>query len=298
MTQLIQTKTEQSIIELSKPSLAKFLPYLLMDWIAIAAGFSLFAIYPSVITFLLASIVIGIAQHALFILGHEAVHYSMAKNRTVSEWIGGLFCLFPIGLTVSKYREFHFAHHRNVNTEEDPEVPLRRKISQQWGGPYNLTRAFKLWALSFVGYSLKDQLIIMTSMPKGNKAESVALLAYLAVVGFVAYKTNHLLYLALWQFSLATSYLSSFRIETWYEHTLDTQDANRYQIPNPLFRLLVPHNIWVHYEHHKYPSAPFYNLERIRLLDPSEKIYAFKEMIAAIENPANAQPSAQTKQAA
>jgi fatty acid desaturase len=44
----------------------------------------------------------------------------------------------------------------------------------------------------------------------------------------------------------------------------------------------MPHNIWVHYEHHKYPGVPFYNLEKVRALETGPKIYNVPEMCEAL----------------
>ena len=275
------------LADLAKPSFLRFLPYLVGDWFAIFCGLFLFNRWPSVFTFLASSVVIGISQHALFILGHDGVHYSMARNRTLSEWITRLFCLFPLGMTVSSYREFHFAHHRDVKGATDPEVPILREIGINWQPPFTLSRGLLLWGASFFGYCLRDQWVILKNMPAGNRKEKLYLLCFSIVLVGIAIKTQYLLLLGLWQFSLFTGHLSTFRIETWYEHSLKGVKTNRYEIPNPVFRLLVPHNIWVHYEHHKYPNIPFYNLELVRALDDSEKIYTYREMVAELSTQNN-----------
>jgi len=273
---------ENSVLELSNPSLGRFALHLAGDWLAVFAGFSLFAVFPNVAGFLAASVVLGLAQHALVVLGHEAVHYRACRNRALNEWIGQLFCFFPMGLTVTAYREFHYPHHRNTNTAQDPELPLRKAMGKNWVGPFTLRRGLKLWALSFLGLSLKELGIFILNLPLGRPVERGYLALFSGAVVFLAYRGGMLPFVVLWYFALATTYFSTLRIQAWFEHSLADTDTNRYSLPHPVFRLLVPHNIWVHYEHHKYPNVPFFNLEKVRKFDDSSRIHSFREMELAL----------------
>jgi fatty acid desaturase len=273
----------ESIEKLAVLRLWRFNISLLGDWLGVIAGFSLFLYKPSILSFLLASIVLGIAQHALALLGHEAVHYRVSKNLFLNEWIGRLFCFFPVGVTLSTYRDFHFPHHRGPNSKNDPEVPLRRALGKNWAPPYTTARGIRLWVLSFLGLSARELAIFLWILPKGDLKERFGMTAYWMVVVCVAYHCHALGCIGLWFFSLATTYFSMLRFQGWYEHSLEnSQSTNRYAIPSPIFRLVVPHNIWVHYEHHKYPMIPFYNLEKVRLLDSADKVYSFDEMVTAL----------------
>lgn len=290
-------KLEKAILELSEPSFPRFALHLAGDWLGVLAGFSLFAFFPNVAGFLAASVVLGIAQHALVVLGHEAVHYRVCRNRFLNEWVGQLFCFFPMGLTVTAYRDFHYPHHRNTSGENDPELPLRRAMGRNWTGPFTLQRGLKLWALSFVGLSLKELAIFVAGMPLGRPLERLYLALFSAAALYGAYRAGALAYVGLWYFALATTYFSTIRIQAWFEHSLGDTDTNRYSIPHAGYRLLVPHNIWVHFEHHKFPNVPFYNLEKARKLDQSARIYTFAEMEEALAAPA-LEENAELKRAA
>jgi fatty acid desaturase len=152
------------------------------------------------------------------------------------------------------------------------------KIGKHWEPPFTITRGLKLWGLSLVGGNLKDQFIMASNMPKGNSREKILLGLFTLLMFLTAYEFNQFAILGLWFYSLISTNLSTFRIETWFEHSLDTANTNRYQLPNIFFRPIVPHNIWIHYEHHKSPSIPFYNLAMARELDSSQKIMTFEEM--------------------
>jgi len=271
-----------AIDELSKPKLRRFLPYLVFDWIGIISGFSIFAFHHSAVNFVLGSIVLGLSQHGLVVLGHEAVHYRISRNKSLNEWIGRIACFFPIGITVSSYRDFHFPHHRDPFGPNDPEIPLRKALGANFAPEFTVRRGLRLWALSFLGGSLKEAGIFSAMLPLGMVKEKIYLLVYWTLLLGLAYRVHAFSYLGMWVYGMVTTYFSMLRIQGWYEHGLSDMATNRYALPSPIYRLMMPHNIWVHYEHHKYPSVPFFNLEKVRELDSSDKIYSIEEMVEAL----------------
>jgi fatty acid desaturase len=67
--------------------------------------------------------VIGMGQHRLVMLGHEASHYILFRNRWLNELAGDWLCFFPILSTTHNYRLQHLAHHQYVNDpERDPDL--------------------------------------------------------------------------------------------------------------------------------------------------------------------------------
>ena len=64
------------------------------------------------------SILIGIGQHRLVMLGHEASHFALFKNKKLNELASDWFCFYPIWVTTYNYRIQHMAHHQHTN---DPE---------------------------------------------------------------------------------------------------------------------------------------------------------------------------------
>lgn len=274
--------TADAIYKLSQPKLSQFGIYLLLDWLGVVAGFTIFASFHTVVGFLAASVVLGLSQHGLIVLGHEAVHYTICRNRALNEWIGRVFCFFPLGLTVSSYREFHFPHHRDPFGQSDPELPLRKAMGKNFEPPYTIARGFKLWALSFLGLSLKELIVFSAMLPGGSKKERLYMVLFLSATCYGAYRAGVMSYVGLWSFGLVTTYFSMLRIQGWYEHGLPVTNTNRYDLPSFLYRFIMPHNIWVHYEHHKYSSVPFYNLEKVRLLDKTDRIYKLDEMVSQL----------------
>lgn len=71
----------------------------------------------------LAIVGIGVVQHRLAGLVHEASHYMLFKNRLLNEWASDLLCMFPLFSTTAQYRVMHLGHHDYVNDwQRDPEL--------------------------------------------------------------------------------------------------------------------------------------------------------------------------------
>lgn len=72
---------------------------------------------------LMAIMLVGVVQHRLAGLTHEASHYILFKNRRWNELASDLFCIFPLFATTEQYRLIHLGHHQYVNDwEKDPEL--------------------------------------------------------------------------------------------------------------------------------------------------------------------------------
>lgn len=71
----------------------------------------------------LAVVLVGGIQHRLAGLGHEASHYTLLRNKFLNDFIGDVFCMFPIIASLHLYRLFHLAHHQYTNDpERDPDL--------------------------------------------------------------------------------------------------------------------------------------------------------------------------------
>ena len=70
---------------------------------------------------LLSVLVIGVAQHAVFILVHEAAHYRLFAARWANDGLGR-FMGMAAGLSMCTYRVTHRLHHNNLYTAEDPDT--------------------------------------------------------------------------------------------------------------------------------------------------------------------------------
>jgi len=65
----------------------------------------------------------GIAQHSLFILSHEAAHYRLLSHRGANDVLGRLIGMSS-GVSMCTYRVTHRLHHNNLYGSEDPDTAI------------------------------------------------------------------------------------------------------------------------------------------------------------------------------
>lgn len=249
---------------------------------------------------LLSILVIGVAQHGLFILAHEAAHYRLFPNRSANDLIGRLIGMVG-GVSMCTYRVTHRLHHNNLYSAEDPDTAIH--------GGYPRGRAY-LWrklAQDIVGWNAWKTFAYFFGSPAINEDTqreirplddtSPALRAAARkdrwlVVGFhlgapllvLAWSGGQglLFYALLWVLPLLTVLQPILRLRAVCEHgavtdlssPLTAARTNRTwgeaggsvgtTLLNWLARvLLFPHHVNYHLEHHLYPAVPHYYLPRL-----------------------------------
>jgi fatty acid desaturase len=71
----------------------------------------------------------GVGQHRLIMLGHEASHYLLFRNRVLNDLASDWFCMFPLLSLTHNYRLQHLAHHQYVNhPANDPDLIFMRAV--------------------------------------------------------------------------------------------------------------------------------------------------------------------------
>jgi len=105
------------------------------EWTGIILAVVLYQRYLHPIFLPLAIMWLGARQHALAILMHDATHYLLFKNRRVNEVVSEVFLAWPLFITTQTYRGGHFAHHRHVNTEKDPDLIRKQRTASEWEFP-------------------------------------------------------------------------------------------------------------------------------------------------------------------
>ncbi len=94
----------------------------------IALAIGVFAVWPSVLTWLVAVMLIGSRQLGLAILMHDAAHNALFANKRANELVGQWLCARPILADLPSYRRYHLTHHRHTQTENDPDLALAAKF--------------------------------------------------------------------------------------------------------------------------------------------------------------------------
>ncbi|MDB5898799.1 MAG: hypothetical protein JWP41_2401 [Ramlibacter sp.] len=261
--------------------------------IAVAVGLALFS-WPS--AWMLASIfVIGIAQHGLFILAHEAAHYRLFAHRGANDAVGR-FVGMVSGISMCTYRVTHRLHHNNLYTEEDPDTAIhggyprgrRYLVDKLWHDLLGLN-AWKTFAYFFGAPAINDvtQRAIrplddtspaLRSAARRDRWWVVGLHVLAPVVAYLLAGGQGLLaYLLLWVLPLVTVLQPVLRLRAILEHgavddlgsPLTAARTNRTwggALNRIAGAVLFPHHVNYHLEHHLYPAVPHYRLPRLHQL--------------------------------
>jgi len=232
------------------------------NWAVILLAAYLSATYPNTFTYFLAIIVIGARMHALAILMHDASHYRFMKNRYWNDLITDITTMFPLFLTIEKYRINHLAHHKHLNTEEDPDW-----VSKLPKKEFQFPKTKQEFILGILSYFLliqgvKDAIWFVTRFnvlgPNKNPTKKSSKLPQLLFYGLLI---TVLTVFALWKYFLLfwiVPYFSTFLmfqyIRSVSEHFGDLEydhllSASRTVKTNAFERFLIaPHNVGYHIE--------------------------------------------------
>ena len=261
--------------------------------LAAAVAFGLWA-WPS--PWVLASVIaIGIAQHGLFILAHEAAHYRLFAARPLNDAVGRLIGMAG-AVSMPTYRVIHRLHHNNLYTEEDPDTAIHggyprgvaylwKKLAQDLLG----LNAWKTLAYFFGAPAINDETrraarpLDDTSpqLRAAARADRWFVVAFHVAAPAVAFALGGARglaqYLVLWVVPLLTVLQPILRLRAICEHgavtdlssPLTAARTNRTWggAANRAARaLLFPHHVNYHLEHHLYPAVPHYHLPALHRL--------------------------------
>ena len=261
--------------------------------IALAIAFGVWA-WPSPWT-LLSIVVVGVQQHALFILAHEAAHYRLFRRRALNDAVGRAIGMAG-AISMCTYRVIHRLHHNNLYTEEDPDTAIHggyprgtaylwKKLGQDVVG----WNAWKTFAYFFGAPAINDQTQraarpLDDTSPQLRRSARIdrwfvvafQLLAPLACFAFGGWR-GLAQYAAFWLVPMLTVLQPILRLRAICEHGATTDFSSPLTAArsnrtgggavNVLGRaLLFPHHVNYHLEHHLYPAVPHYHLPRLHRL--------------------------------
>lgn len=244
---------------------------------------------------LLSVLLMGIAQHGLFILAHEAAHYRLLPARSLNDALGRLIGMAG-GVSMCTYRVTHRLHHNNLYTAEDPDTAIHggyprgkaylcKKLAQDSLG----LNAWKTFAYFFGAPAInastnKEIRPLDDTSPElraAARADRWAVVAFHVAAPLLALALGGwqalLVYAVLWMLPLITVLQPILRLRAICEHgavddlssPLTAARSNRTSgsLLNWLGRaLLFPHHVNYHLEHHLYPAVPHYHLPRLHRL--------------------------------
>ena len=237
---------------------------------------------------------IGARQHALAILMHEATHYLLFKNRRLNAVVSELFLAWPLFITTQTYRGSHFAHHRHVNTEKDPDLMRKQSSASEWEFPKSWGALVRLLVKDVLGLHTRQLVSDFDDMwdQKATKKAGVdtyvvaRMLYYVLVLSAVTYFRVWPMFVLLWLVPILTWLKMIMRIRSIAEHFAIENDhvytQSRTTLPSLLERLFVaPRNVNFHLEHHLYPSVPYFRLPQLHAVLMKDAIFQSKAHITS-----------------
>jgi fatty acid desaturase len=281
------------IQELSRPAPAIMIAHIAVEWIAILTAIVVCEHFWHPVLYAVCVAFIAARQHALTVLMHEGVHYRIATSKWWNDIIAEVLCAWPVFLPMRGFRRHHFAHHRHMNTDDDPDYV--RKKSRAWQFPKRKSELFRMLLLDATGVNFWMVIAMFAQVSVLGKPEDAAarrdqnlfqtarILFYVGAFA-VLWQLDLLGELALyWIVPLFTWYAMIMHIRSIAEHFAVPRDHfythTRTVVPSIFDRVfLVPKNICYHIEHHFYPSVPFFRLPRLHALmmtsDPTFRVRA------------------------
>lgn len=263
---------------------------------ASAAGAATLADGAAGIGMLIAGLVlVGIAQHGLFILSHDAAHYRLFAQRGLNDALGRLIGMSS-GVSMCTYRVTHRLHHNNLYGPEDPDTAIHggypRGVGYLWrklAGDLAGLNAWKTYAYFFGAPALNEDTqrairpLDDTSpqLRADARQDRLLVVVFHAAAPFVAWAlagTSGLLaWFGLWLLPMVTVLQPILRLRAICEHGAVTDLAspltaartNRTwgSAANWIGRfVLFPHHVNYHLEHHLYPAVPHYRLPALHRL--------------------------------
>ena len=262
----------------------------LWTWTTIAAIFAMLAIWPNVFTFVLAVILLGGRQLALFIVAHDAAHRTLFRTRRLNDVVGDWLGARLIFNDVRRYREHHMRHHAHTGTDGDPDLSLvrpfpttRRSVAKRFlrdlsgqTGVRRLTAQF-LMDIGVFGYTVAAE---VERLPRAGRTTMDYVLAgwrnfgpsVLGQLGLLAVLAafGHAWLYAAWALAYMTTFSLYVRIRSMAEHAC--MEMSPHPLRNTrtthaglLARMtLAPLNVNYHREHHLMASVPWYRLPALQ----------------------------------
>lgn len=267
-----QPLDRETVARLSALNPVRSAAALAMDWMLIVGTVIVTERYFSWPLYVVAVFFLGTRFHALGVLMHEATHFRLFKNQKVNDWVGEVLCAWPMLVTLYGYRKNHLTHHRETNSSKDPdwvrklddpyfELPKPRRAV--WLNLLKAISGFRFVCEVRNVMKSKDMRDIPTHIKRARLACYLSVLVIAATFGLLS---ELLMY---WVVPLMTSFSFVMYVRSVAEHhggTLayeDTLTGARNVEANWLERLVFPHNVNYHLDHHLYPSVPFYHLPAV-----------------------------------
>jgi fatty acid desaturase len=207
--------------------------------------------------------IIGLCQYRIVISGHEAVHGTLCRSKALNDVVGVVGQAL-VGVSFPAYREQHLAHHKALETADDPDGHIYGPVVAVAPG----ARRALVWIFGVVPE-------VMTKLRQKGVAASGGVTAVIAAqlalaIGAAAVMHAWWGWLVLWAAPLGVAILLN-RTRLVIEHglALDMDRAGArlptVDIVAPLWQrmLLSPFSFNYHCSHHLFMAVPHHALPEL-----------------------------------
>ena len=231
--------------------------------LVVAGALALPALWLNPLTLLVSVLLLGGRQLGLAVLYHECAHRSLFENKALNDGFGRWLFGGLLNTSLTRYRNYHLAHHRHAGTADDPDLVL--------ADAYPATRASmrrKLIRDCTGQTGLKD--VKQQFSKLGWRRNAPFLVSHAALLGALTVAGVAWAYL-LWWVAYLFVYQLAVRIRFMSEHGVAGDRLNRDPRENTCTtliswweRLLVgPNFVNYHLEHHLHAGIPCYRLRAL-----------------------------------
>jgi len=265
--------TKEEIRDLSRIDSRKFTLAVILEILTIAAAIAISETWWHPAIYLVAVIVIGSRINGLGGLMHDAAHYRGYSNRTINDIVGEIIAL-PTTASMAGYRNSHFAHHRELNSQRDPdwtrnigleefEFPKPRPGMVKYILQY-LT-GLKIWSAVTGFHKNKETRDIPAIVARSRLVFFVALLA--ASIWFGFWKQLLLYWIVpVMTVFVAIRYIRNVAEHYAVEHENVLNESRTVLAPWWELYLIAPWGLNYHLEHHLFPGVPCFRLAELHRL--------------------------------
>ncbi len=287
----------QDFVRKAKPKVGRALVDLaLWSWGMLALGVGVYAACPNVFTFAFAFLVVTSRMGAALALGHEAQHSALLPNKKWNDLVGAWLCAYPMGSIFGSSRAVHMAHHKLLNTDEDPDRGFHREDDKSTPRQFvmhfaRLVFGGQLWTSIIVNGFLRP--LGKAPAASGQNVVVVSRRGYPEILNLVPVQAaifatlwlvsgQWWLYFALWLgpiFTLGT-FLGFLRGFVDHAKLVSDEDGGakarlctvlHVSLIDRLF--LASFDFNYHGEHHMFPSVPHYYLPELHKLIQKDEYY-------------------------
>tara|TARA_B100000929_G_scaffold43259_1_gene30791 strand:- start:2588 stop:3535 length:948 start_codon:yes stop_codon:yes gene_type:complete len=252
---------------------------ILHAWFVILLCVLIYSLFPNIVTFFLAVVLIGGRQLGLAILMHEGAHGLINNKIKTNDFISQWFCAFPVWLDTYGYRHYHLSHHRHTQKENDPDLSLSkpfpiskmsflRKVLRDLSGISGLKQKYELIFKTLLNKEvIKSDGKIISGFKSTNTLIGI-IFSNLLIFLIMWFLGEWWYFFVFWLLPLITFFQLFLRIRNIAEHAgvkSDCDDLNNARTTYAGFlerALVAPYYVNYHLEHHLLMFVPCYKLKR------------------------------------